>query len=400
MNNSIKTLLEQSNIISSWGQSVSPAAYPEALQTLFSLELMQTAQQEIRSWDGYTPSTVHDLTEFAAAAGVHSVYFKDESTRFGLGSFKALGGAYAVMRYLSVALSQISDSAVSMQSIRKGQWKDAAASITVTSATDGNHGRSVAWGAKQAGCNCEIFIHAEVSVGRERAMADLGATVTRIDGDYDESVRACAEAASKNNWQVISDTSYPGYEDVPREVMAGYTMMVAELLEQLPEPPTHIIIQAGVGGLAAAVCAGFWSALNEHMPKIIIVESSYSACVQQSLVNNKPSAVPIENETMMAGLSCGEISLLAWEVLSRCTSLALSIEDTAVPLAMQILGKGLAHNTAIEAGECAVPGLISILAIQQEDALRKQLALDANSRVLVFGCEGATDAELYNSIVQ
>jgi len=399
MNSKLNDLSEQCRIVSSWGQDISDAPYPDALASSFTPALMHAAQQEICSWDGYKATPVHALEQIAEHAGIASLYYKDESARFGLGSFKALGGAYAVLRYLATTLSNTKNAAVSMSSIREGHWRNDAASITVTSATDGNHGRSVAWGARQAGCSCHIFIHRDVSKGREMAMVKLGASITRIDGDYDESVRACAKAAQENGWQVISDTSYAGYEDVPLDVMTGYTMMVSELIEQLPAAPSHIIIQAGVGGLAAAVSAAFWASLGEQMPKVIIVESSFSACVQESLLSNKPAAVPIENETMMAGLSCGEISLLAWNVLSACTSLALSIDDSAVAPAMRLLGNADAHTHPIEAGECAVPGLIALLAIMHHKSLCQQLELNSDSSVLIFGCEGATDAEVYQNIM-
>jgi len=171
---------------------------------------------------------------------------------------KAAALALAVSRHwrlVAKALSSQSRESVSMRSIRLGEWKEQAANITVATATDGNHGRSVAWGAKQAGCECRIYIHRDVSEARASAMADLGAEVIRIDGDYDESVRCCAKEAKSAGWQVVSDTSWPGYQEVPAYVMAGYTLMVREVLEQCAEPPSHVIVQAGVGGLASSVAA-------------------------------------------------------------------------------------------------------------------------------------------------
>jgi diaminopropionate ammonia-lyase len=383
------------SISEKWFGDHTRAVYPDALQDLFPNKIMKAAQNEIASWKGYQSTQLRDLADIAAAAGVASVVYKDESTRFGLGSFKALGGAYAVLKYLSDTLTEQLGRAVSIADIRSGNMAKEAAKITVATATDGNHGRSVAWGAQMAGCRCRIYIHAEVSKGREDAMAAFGAEVIRIDGDYDESVRLAAKEAAENNWQIISDTSYDGYMDVPRYVMAGYTVMVREILDEMPEPPTHVIIQAGVGGLAAAVCASFWAELGERRPRFIVTESEHADCIIESMRQQKPSHVEVKEETIMAGLSCGEISLIAWEILSRGVSGVATLPDDAVAPAMRIMAA-----KSIEAGECAVPGIITLLAISKDQQIMEALSLDQNSRVLVFGCEGATDPELYRSIIE
>jgi len=195
--------------------------------------MMQEAQAEICTWEEYQVTPLIELSALAASAGVRQLHYKDESGRMGLGSFKALGGAYAVLNYLSTELSRDRGKSISIQSIRQGAHKAAAEKVTVTSATDGNHGRSVAWGAQQAGCACNIYIHRDVSQGRADAIAAYGASIIRVDGDYDESVRQCALDAKEHGWQVISDTSYPGYEDIPRLVMSGYTVMIKEILSQI-----------------------------------------------------------------------------------------------------------------------------------------------------------------------
>jgi len=227
---SLQQLHQNANLSESWTQPVAASPYPAAIASLFPLEEMQAAQSEISQWSEYQPTSLLSLNKIADAAGVGQVLYKDESTRLGLGSFKALGGAYAVLHYLSRHLSAESGNPIKMAQIRQGQYTAQTQSLTVSTATDGNHGRSVAWGAKQAGCACKIYIHRDVSVGREQAMAALDADVIRIDGDYDESVRQCALDTEKHGWQMISDTSYEGYRDIPRQVMAGYTMMVREIL--------------------------------------------------------------------------------------------------------------------------------------------------------------------------
>lgn len=372
----IQLFLDMCKIDDAHSISQEAKTYPSNLQELFSESMVRDAQEAIAKWEGYAPTQLHDLASLANAIGVEQLFYKDESTRFGLGSFKALGGAYAVEKLMA--------------------GRDAS-QVTVATATDGNHGRSVAWGAQQAGCKCVIYIHAEVSQGRADAMAAFGAEIIRVDGDYDMSVRQCADDSAKHGYEIISDTTWEGYMDVPRYVMAGYTMMVREIKAQA-EPPTHVFLQAGVGGLAAAITAALWQDLGIHMPKIIIVEAGFAPCLIASARSGKPETVHITDETIMAGLSCGEASPLAWEVLKQSVSHFVTIADTAVPTGMRLLASGDA-GAKIEAGECGLPGVIALAGIMKDDELRKTTGLDSNSRVLVFGCEGATDPDIYNKIM-
>ena len=375
--------------------------YPVELTAVLSPEMTAAAQRAIRGWPGYEPTPLRSLDRLAGALGLGAVLYKDESARFGLGSFKALGGAYAVLRLLADRLEAELGHPVSLDDIRRGRYAEAAAAVTVVTATDGNHGRSVAWGAQLAGCRCRIYIHAEVSEGRKRAMEAFGADVVRIDGDYDASVHFCADEAAANGWFVVSDTSYEGYSDLPRQVMAGYTLLAAEVLETCGEqPPTHVFIQAGVGGLAAAVCAQMWMTLGARRPRFVIVESDRAACLLESARAGRPRNVAIREETVMAGLSCGEVSLLAWNVLSRGAADFLTIADDAVAPAMRMLAAGDAGGGAIEAGECAVPGVVALIAVCADAQRRAEIGLDAASRVLVLGCEGATDPEIYRAIIE
>jgi diaminopropionate ammonia-lyase len=382
------------------GRSAEQGPYPSALTAVLSPEMTAAAQQAIRGWPGYAATPLRSLNRLAAALDLGAVLYKDESPRFGLGSFKALGGAYAVMYLLARRLEAALGHPVSLDEVREGRFAEAASAVTVVTATDGNHGRSVAWGAQQAGCRCRIYIHAEVSEGRRRAMEAFGAEVVRIDGDYDRSVHLCAEEAAANGWFVVSDTSYEGYDDLPRQVMAGYTLLAAEVLEACgDQPPTHVFIQAGVGGLAAAVCAQMWMTLGEGRPRFVIVESERAACLLESARADAPRNVEIREETVMAGLSCGEVSLLAWEVLSRGASDYVTISDVGIAPAMRLLAAGAAGGGEIEAGECAVPGVVALIAACADPALRERIDLDRGSRVLVLGCEGATDPEIYRALI-
>jgi diaminopropionate ammonia-lyase len=378
-----------------------PGPYPTALASVFSAELFGAAEREILQWPGYAPTPLRNMDRLAPELGLAGILYKDESGRFGLGSFKALGGAYAVMRVLAGQMDHCA-----LSDLRTGVHREAVADMVVSAATDGNHGRSVAWGAQQAGCRCRIYIHRDVSLGRQRAMEDLGAEVVRTAGDYDDSVRVCARASAQHGWHVVSDTSYPGYDQIPRDVMAGYGLMTAEVLaEVLAEgpPPSHLILQAGVGGLAAAFCARLWLELGTNMPKVIIVEADRAPSLLASARAGALRTVAVEQETIMAGLSCGEVSPLAWDVLRRCTDHFVTMADDLVPSAMRCLASGELGGGAIEGGECATPGLLTLIAITRDGArdqrLRREFALDETSRVLLIGSEGATDPDIYQAIM-
>ncbi|HEY4252140.1 MAG TPA: diaminopropionate ammonia-lyase [Roseomonas sp.] len=354
------------------------------------------ARQEITGWPGYAPTPLLDLADIATAARVASVHWKDEGPRFGLGSFKALGGAYAVQQLLVSELAKRGVEAnADAAALIEGKYKDATRAITVTCATDGNHGRSVAWGAERFGARCVIFVHPGVTAARRAAIARYGAEVREVPGNYDDSVRAAQKEAEKQGWFVVSDTSYPGYTEVPRDVMQGYRLMADEAADQIPKPPTHVFIQGGVGGVAAAVAAQMRARFGEGV-KIILVEPEDAACLMASAEAGTPTVVTGALETIMAGLACGEPSLLAWQELERSAYAFMAIPDAVVAPCMRLLA---AREPRIVAGESGVAGLAGLLLAGPEPFARAVLALDADSRVLLFGTEGATDPALYASIV-
>jgi len=343
------------------------------------------ARAEITAWPGYALTPLHALP----AEGVASLHYKDESQRFGLRSFKALGGAYAVARLLGQELARRGTANnANGAALESGQYAHATEQITVTCATDGNHGRSVAWGARRFGCRCVIFVHENVSQGRRDAIAGFGAEVREVPGNYDDSVRAAQHAADENGWFVISDTSYPGYTEPPRDVMQGYRLMAEEALSQMPAPPTHVFVPGGVGGVAAAVSVQ----LRHQAPgaRLVVAEPEEAACLLESAAAGEMRAVTGALDTIMAGLACGEPSLLAWQELERAAFAFMAVPDSAVPPAMRDL-----HARGIEAGESAVAGLIAFESAMADPAARAALGLGRESRVLVFGTEGATDPELY-----
>jgi diaminopropionate ammonia-lyase len=355
------------------------------------------AKEEITSWPGYAPTPMVPLPDAAEAARVASVHWKDESGRFGLGSFKALGGAYAVLRVLAVELARRGDAASATSAdLADGKYKEATRGIAVTCATDGNHGRSVAWGAQRFGCRCVIFVHPGVSKGRRDAVAAYGAEVREAPGTYDDSVRAAKREAEKQGWFVVSDTSYPGYTEPPRDVMQGYRLMAEEAAEALPAPPTHVFVPGGVGGLAAAVSAQMRARYGKDAPRLVVAEPDRAACLMASAEAGQLTAVDGPLDTVMAGLACGEPSLLAWQELERAAFGFVSIPDEAAVACMRALHR---RQPRIVAGESAVAGLAALLLAGRDGFGRAALGLGEDSRVLLLGTEGATDPELYARLV-
>ncbi len=337
------------------------------------------ARAAITGWEGYAPTPLRDVPALAAAAGVGLVRIKDESGRFGLGSFKALGGAYAV------------GLAVAAESDRRAV---APAALTVSCATDGNHGRAVAWGAARVGCRCVIFVHETVSQGRVDAIARYGAEVRRVPGTYDDAVRAAAETAAAEGWIVVSDTSWPGYTEIPRAVMQGYRLMADEAAGQWTgAPPTHAFIQGGVGGVACAVSVQL-RARFAPPPALVVVEPDRAACLLASAEAGRLAAVGGALDTIMAGLACGEPSLLAWQELDRAAAAFLSVPDEAAIAAMRALaGEG------VESGESGAAGAAGLLLAAADPSARAALGLGPESRVLLFSTEGATDPDLYRRLL-
>ncbi len=374
--------------------------FGEAAWTILSPADFKAAWEEIIQWEGYAPTPLHSLGDLARDVDLGQIHYKHEGPRFGLGSFKALGASYAALQLLRRELSQRLGHAIGAADIRLGIYSNEIAQITLASATDGNHGRSLAWGCKKLGAPCRIYIHAEVSEGRARAMQDLGADVVRIDGDYDASVAYCREEAEANGWFVVSDTSWPGYTEPPRDVMAGYGVMLREIKDQLDQPPTHLFVQGGVGGLAAAAAAAARQLWQADAPRIIVVEPSLAPCLIESARQGRATNVVIEQETIMAGLSCGEASPLAWDILASEVSDFVTIRDDLIAPTIRRLARPNGADPAIEAGESGVAGLAALIEAAGSQHLRAKLGLTKTSRCLLIGSEGVTDREIFDRIMQ
>lgn len=358
------------------------------------------ARNAIIEWPDYEPTPLLSMSGLAQHTDVSHIYCKDEAPRFGLGSFKALGGAYAVSVLLMKHLHEKLGKPVTLADLNNANYAEHIQEITVSCATDGNHGRSVAWGAQQFGCECIIFIHSEVSEGRKAAIEQYGAQVIRINGNYDDSVRIADEEAVKHNRVVVSDTSYPGYMDIPADVMRGYTVLADEALDQMAgQLPTHVFLQGGVGGFAAAITRRIRERCIEAQPRITIVEPDQAACIYESIKSGKPVAVHGDLATIMAGLACGEVSLIAFEILLNEIDDVLVIPDETAVSTMQFLAKGEAGDVPFVSGESGVTGLAGFVLAKANQGLAESMLLDANSRILVISTEGATDPAVYESLV-
>ena len=376
-------------------------AYPDELKAIASLQKAGNAMSEISRWPAYAPTPLFNLENLANSIQVSRLWYKDESQRFGLKSFKALGGAYAVVRQLQLRVKDATGVEPDMQALLERKFENIVSRVTISCATDGNHGRSVAWGCQLFGCGCVIYIHRDVSEARQRAMEAFGAEVIRISGNYDDSVRQAAADAEQYGRTIVSDTSYAGYMDIPKDVALGYTVLLAEAVEQMGgEIPTHVFIQGGVGGLASAVCAYFWELWGKARPRFIVVEPEQANCLQQSARAGAPVVVEGDLDTLMAGLACGEVSALAWKILKPGVDDFLTVNEIAVPHTMRLLASGVEGDPPIEAGESAVAGLAALITARNSSELSGQLALDESSRIFILGTEGATDPELYQRLIK
>ncbi|MEM7404939.1 MAG: diaminopropionate ammonia-lyase [Pseudomonadota bacterium] len=373
--------------------------YPGELDASLSTAEAASARSEIETWPGYAPTPCVALPGLAAHLQLGALHYKDEGGRFGLGSFKALGGAYAVFRVLADAVRDATGDYPEAAALAAGALQEVTRSFTVCCATDGNHGRAVAWGAQQFGCQAVIFVHETVSEGRVEAMARYGAEVIRHPGNYDETVARAAEDAAANGWTVVSDTAWPGYMEIPRYVMHGYCLMCAEALRQLGEPPTHVLVPAGVGGVAAAVTAATWWAFHADRPRIIVVEPDNAACLMESAAAGELTALHGDIETVMAGLSCGEPSPLAWPVLHAGAHDFVAVSDAEAVEAMRTLANPVGDDAAVVSGESAASTIAVLEKALRAPSLRDALQLTGDSRVLAFGTEGDTDPVLYESLV-
>ena len=342
---------------------------------LIPSNLLLNSNKTISKWKNYKKTPLINLEKLNQILRLNKIFYKDESKRFHLKSFKALGGAYAV------------------EKISKGKKN-----IVISSATAGNHGRSVAWGAQRLGLKCKIFVSQHVSETRVKEIEKFGADVIRVSGNYENSLSECKKLSKKNNWVIVQDVSTKNYNYVPLLTMAGYSIMIKEISKQTTHYITHIFLQAGVGGMAAGVVAGV-AKYFKRIPKIIIVEPDGADCVLQSIKNKELKKIIIKKESIMGGMSCNEMSLIPWHVLKKASDCCVTVSDSKVPKTVAMLKDKKFSKKSIIGGECATPGIISLISICNNSKTKKLLNLNEKSNILVIGCEGNADVKLYKQLL-
>ncbi len=371
--------------------SLNPNAHRRATTSeerrIVSLQSATEALAEIRRWSGYLPTPLRDLAPLATQLGVDAIRYKDESTRFSLGSFKALGGAYAAARQVQRMLRLRKGQDVPISELFTGRHARQIQDITLCCATDGNHGVSVAFAAQRMNCRCAIFMHEHASSAREKLMFQLGATVHRTPGTYDDSVRIARAASAKEGWVLIADTTVETFEQVPAEVIQGYTVLLLEILDQDPQALcTHVFVQGGVGGLAAAVAGFFAEYFGERRPMVIVVEPETAACLLASSKAGTASRIDGNLHTIMGMLECGEASSLAWTILKQRADAFITIDDESAMQAHDFLTRGGAGET-LDVGYSGAAGVAGLRAASADPEVSAALRLDRASRILTFGTE-------------
>lgn len=366
---------------------------------LFDARAADEVERYLDTREDHAPTPLVALPALARRLGLGALHVKDEGHRLGLGSFKALGGAYAVVRLTLEEAERRLGRVFEASALASPELRAVAATMTFACATDGNHGRSVAQGARLVGAKAAIFVHSGVSDARVAAIARFGAEMIRVEGHYDDSVAHASRVAAQRGWTVVSDTSWPGYERIPGLVMQGYAVMAREALRQLPAPPTHIFIQAGVGGVAAAMAGCFAHALGDARPRTMVVEPARAACIHASAQAGAPVAIAQGEPTVMAMLECYEPSRVAWRVLARLADAFITVEEDAAVAAMNQLARPFDSDPAIVAGESGGAGLAGLMLVAGDAAARAALGLDSAARILVFNTEGATDPDRYLELV-
>jgi len=378
----------------------------QAVTELFPKNIFRETRSFHSRIPGYKISPLKALPRLASMLGLSGIWVKDESSRLTLNSFKVLGGSYAIYRYILEALG---DESIDIFSEQCSQLvREKLGDMTFAAATDGNHGRGVAWSATRLGFKSVIYVHENTSSARIEAIESNGAKVVVVKGTYDDAVEKVNEDAQKNGWQVISDTSWPGYTDIPRWVMRGYTTMFSETQQQLAAQgmikPSHIFVQAGVGSLAAATLGFYAQIFGYERPRSVIVEPDKAACLYLSaeIGDGEPHSFAGELDTIMAGLACGDPNPQAWKVLWDIADVFVKCPDYVAAKGMRVYGVPLAGDPFVVSGESGAATLGALMFIMRRpeyEPLRTLLNLGRDSEVLLINSEGNTDPDDFRKVV-
>lgn len=370
----------------------------------FGVEQAAKVRQFHKSFPEYAVTPLVELSGLAGKLGLKNIYVKDESYRFDLNAFKVLGGSYALGRYIAEKLNIPLDE-LTYEKLVSDEVKQDLGSVTFVTATDGNHGRGVAWTANRLGQRCVVYMPEGSALERLQNIQALGAEASITNLNYDDAVRLAAAGSEKYGWVMVQDTAWEGYEEIPDWIMQGYTTMAHEVMEQLAGVrPTHIFLQAGVGALAGAVTGFFADLYRDERPIITIVEPDQADCIYRtaSARDGKIHTVTGSMHTMMAGLACGEPCTIGWNVLRDYADNFVSMPDEVAAVGMRTLAHPCGGDRSVVSGESGAATMGLVTAVMQRPELswlREQLKLDENSVVLCFSTEGATNRENYKKIV-
>ncbi len=370
-------------------------------------EAIERVRNFHKSFPEYKVTPLQSLNELSKKLEVSNIWVKDESYRFGLNAFKVLGGSYAVGKYLAEKLN-MDISELSFEKLRSKEIKEKLGDITFVTATDGNHGRGIAWAARQLGQKSVVFMPKGSSKIRLNNIRNEGAEASITDLNYDDAVRLANKYAEEHNGVIIQDSAWEGYEDIPTWIMQGYATLIDEAIEQINaegnDSPTHIFLQAGVGSFAGSVQGYLAAVFGKNRPITAIVEPNEAACIYKSVKENdgKPHAVTGYMPTIMAGLACGEPSTVAWGILRDYTDMYISCPDYVTARGMRILGNPLMGDPQVISGESGAVGLGILSLILEENNLKEiagKLNINKDSKILVISTEGDTDPVSYREIV-
>lgn len=361
-----------------------------------------------KSLPGYKATPLVELDDLAKYYGVQKLWLKDESKRFGLNAFKVLGGSYAIGKYLSQKLGR-DMSELPFNVLISDEVKKQLGDVTFVTATDGNHGRGVAWVANKLRQKSVVYMPKGSAKMRFDAIAREGADVSITDLNYDDAVRLANKGAEEHDWIMVQDTAWDGYEEIPLWIMQGYSTIINEIVEQLEaakeEKPTHVFLQAGVGSFAGAVQGYLAHLYGDDRPITIICEPHGANCIYKSMEANdgKPHNVTGDLTTIMAGLACGEPNTISWKILRDNADFSVSCDDSIAARGMRVLSSPLGNDQRVISGESGAVGLglFTVLSEKKEEyaELMKALKIDENSRILCISTEGDTDVEGYKNVV-
>lgn len=387
----------------------------EMFEKKFGMHEAEKARRFHKSFPEYAPTPLVALDSLAETLGVAGIYIKDESFRFGLNAFKGLGGSYCIGNYVAKKLGMDMEE-LTYEYLVSEEVKEKLGKITFITATDGNHGRGIAWTANRLDQGCVVLMPKGSAVERLENIRALGAEAWITDVNYDDTVRLASELAEKNGWVLVQDTAWDGYEEIPCWIMQGYMTMGCEIVEQLENiRPTHIFLQAGVGAMAGAMtgffadyygheCTGESEGEPAQKPMIIIVEPDKADCIYKTAAANDGTlhAVTGDLDSIMAGLCCGEACTIGWEVLKHKADAFVSMPDEIAARGMRILGNPAGGDQRMISGESGAAGFgfaAALLLDKDLKELREWMKLDEHSRILCISTEGATDVAGYRRIV-